>query len=482
MGKGKKLLILLLVVALLVGGYFAAKHFLSDEVADDETDPASVPIGAMQTDDVAGILYVCGDESIELEKSGDTWYLKSDHDFPVKQAYADTMAADAANLEALRLVSENKADFAEYGLDAPETAYVFMLTDGSQTTYYLGNYNSFGGTYYFNVAGSEKIYLISGDFLDDFAYDLSDLADVPQLQTVSTQDIVDLTLTMDGETTHVLYKADGLKSVYSDMFTWFLSSTEPADANAARDLVGEAASFASNGCASYKADDAALASFGLDAPVLTATFVYTVSEQKDTGETDENGDAVTETVTHEETMTLLVGSAAKDGSLYAKTDASDVVYLIGADYLQSLRDFDLSSLRDKRLCAVQSTDVESMDVTIGGKASIVTVTRGKTDSDSETVAYKLDGAEIDTEKFNDFYAAIQSVYAEGFADKTVSMDDAPIAVTFHTSRKGFETVTLRLAPYDQNFYVAERDDSYGALINKRDAEKIVKTFELIGEK
>ena len=477
MGKGKKLLILLLVVAVLIGGYFAVKHFVTDDDAEPESESDTVPIGALHADDVAEILYVCGDETIDLVKDTDAWRLKDDPDFPVRQAYADTMATDAAELEAVRLVSESADDFAQYGLDEPETAYIFLCTDGSQVTYYIGNYNSFGATYYLNVAGTEKIYLISGDFLDDFGYGLKDLADVEAMQTVSTEEIYDMTLTLDGKTTRVFHVEDGLKTVYSDVFTWFSDDTTPVDAAVAQDLIGKAASFTESGCADYKAADDELATYGLDAPVLTAKFDYTVSERQETGETDEDGEPVTETVKHDETMTLFVGSAAKDGSLYVKTDASDVVYLIDAEYLQTLRDFDLASLRNMRLCAVMSTDVESMDVSINGKTATITVERTKTD-DEETAVYKMDGTEIASEKYDDFYAAIQSIYAEDFTDENVSVEDAPIAVTFHTTRTGFETITLQLAPYDRNFYVAAN----GALVNKRDAEKIIRTFETIGEK
>ena len=482
MGKGKTLLILLLVVALLVGGYFAARHFSKEDDAQEETETATVPIDAMQTDDVAGVLYVSGSDKIELEKTEDTWYLKADHDFPVNQAYADTMAADAANLKAVRLISESADDFAQYGLDTPDTAYVFTLTDGSQVTYYIGNYNNVGSTYYLNVAGTEKIYLISDEFLDDFNHDLSDLADVEEMKTVSTDEINDLILTLDGDTTHLIHAPDGMPSVYSDLFTWYSDEETPADATAAQDLVGKAASFTQNGCADYRAEDAELASYGLDAPTLTAKFVYTVSKKIETGETDDDGEPVTETVTKEETMTLLVGAASDNGSLYAKTDASDVVYLINADYLQTLRDFDKTSLRNKRVCAVKSTEVDSMDLTIDGKTSTLTITRKETDSGESEAAYTFDGKKLSSEQFDDLYASIQSVNAEAFADKTVSMEDAPITATFHTSRKGFETITLRLAPYDRNFYVAELNGDYGALVNKRDAEKIIKTFESIREK
>ena len=479
MGKGKKLLILLLVVALLVGGYFAAKQFLTDdEASDSEAETERVPIGAMHSDDIAGILYVCGDESIELRRDGDTWRLKADPDFPVKQAYADTMAADAADLEAERLVSESADDFAQYGLDAPETAYVFTKTDGTQVTYYIGSYNSFGGTYYMNVAGTEKIYLISGDFLDDFGHGLRELADVEAMQTVTTEDVYDLTLTLKDKTTRVFHVEEGLKTVYSDMFTWFSDEQTPVDAAAAQDLIGKAVSFTESGCADYRADDDELALYGLDHPAVTAKFDYTVSERKETGETGDDGEPVTETVTHDETLTLLVGSAAKDGSLYAKTDASDVVYLIDAEYLHALQDFDFGTLRNMRLCAVQSTDVRSMDVAINGKTATLTIERTKSDDGKESAVYKVDGAEITADKFNDFYGSIQSIYAEDFTDKEAFADDAPIVVTFHTSRAGFETVTLRLAPYDRNFYVSQD----GALVSIRDAEKIIRTFETIREK
>jgi hypothetical protein len=123
-----------------------------------------------------------------------------------------------------------------------------------------------------------------------------------------------------------------------------------------------------------------------------------------------------------------------------------------------------------------------MDLTIDGKTSTLTITRKETDSGESEAAYTFDGKKISSEQFDDLYASIQSVNAEAFADKTVSMEDAPITATFHTSRKGFETITLRLAPYDRNFYVAELNGDYGALVNKRDAEKIIKTFESIREK
>ncbi|MBQ7543246.1 MAG: DUF4340 domain-containing protein [Clostridia bacterium] len=482
MDKGKKLLILLAAAIVLIGGYFAAAHFLKDDTGEDtDADAETVPVQAMRSDAVVGVEYICGDETISLVKDGETWKLDADRSFPVKQDIAAKMVDDAAGLSALRLISENPDDFAEYGLSEPETAYVFRLADGSSVIYYLGNYNSFGGSYYMNVAGTDKIYLISGDLLDDFDYDLSDLADVEPMDSISTETVYGLTLTLDDKTTKLFQSKDGLASVYSDKFTWFFDKKTPADSVTARELVGDAVGFSSDGCAAYKADKKKLASYGLDHPVLKALFEYTVSEEKDTGELDEEDQPITETVTHEEKLTLSVGNTAKDGQLYAMTDQSDVVYLISPDYLQTLRDFDYSSLRVADVCAVQTTDVQSMDVTIDGKTSVIRISRSKDDESKESVKYTLDGKQITPVQFNDFFTVIQTMQAEGYAETVPDAKTAEVTVTYHTSRKGFETMTLKLIPYDQNFYAADLNGDAGRLVNKRSVEKLRQTFLHLGE-
>ena len=481
MAKGKKLLILVLVLAVLVGGYFAAHHFFGDQSEEESDAIDPVPVQAMQTDDVSRIEYLHGDEKIALVKEGDTWKLSDDPDFPVDQTLAEAMASDSAELSALRIVSEDRDDFAEYGLAEPETAYVFKLKDGKQVTYFIGNYNNFGGAYYMNVADDDRIYLIAGDYLETFDHGLADLADVPGMDQVTTEDVHGLTMTLDGKTTRLFSEPDGLPTVYSDKFTWFFDEKTPADSVGAHDLVGKTVDFSAEGCASYKADAAQLEAFGLTDPALTAKFEYTVSEEVDNGEVDEDDQPITETKTHEETLTLLVGGASKDGRLYAKTDRSETVYLLSPDYLQTLRDFDESSLRVGDICAIQTTDVQSIDVTINGKTSKLTVTSEKTDSEADDLVYKLDGKQISPSRFNDFFTSIQTMTSEGDADKTVQTEDAPIVVTYHLTRKGFETMTLRLKPVDSSFYVSDLNGDAGKLVNKRAVEKLIRTFEALGE-
>ena len=475
MSKGKKLIVLLIIAALLGGGYFAVKHFLSDEEETTEEPDNSVAIGAMQTDDVTGVMYVSGEDAISLVRKDDTWFLADDEDFPVNQAYASTMAADAAELTARRLVSESADDFVQYGLESPPTAYVFDLADGSQVTYYIGNHNVYGDTYYLNVAGTEQIYLIDADLLEDFRYTLSELADVPEIEKATTEQVTAMTMTLDGKKTELFCKEDGLASVYSDTFTWFLDDKTPADTTKAKDLIGAAVDYTQTGCAAYKADARQLAGFGLDAPVLTLHVDYTVTTEEDAGEVDENDQPITVTATEDKSLTFTVGGEADDGAYYAKLADSDVVYKIGPEYMETLRAFDPDSVRSQEVCALPEADVVSMDVTAAGKKSVLTI-----DRKGDETTYALDGAEVDASAFDAFFSGIREMRAEGTTEERTD-EKASLTVVYHTTRKGFETMTLTFTPYDQNFFVAQLGDRYGMLVNRRDVEAVQSALAALKE-
>ena len=479
MANGKKFLILLLVALILGGGYFAAAHFLKEDAdGEDASQEEGVAVQAMQSEDIVGIRFLSGKQEIRLVKEQEQWFLDSDRSYPLNQAYPTTMAADAAKLSAKRLVSESKDDFEEYGLANPSTAYVFTLSDGTEVTYYIGNYNNYGDSYYMNVAGTEQIYLISADFLADFDHDLTSMAEVEEMRTASTDEVTKMVLTLDGKTTQLFYAEEGLSTVYSRDFTWFLDSKTPADAVASRSLVGSAVNYTSTGCGAYKATEEQLTDFGLDAPVLTLEVAYTVSEEIETGKLDEDDKPITETKTTDCKLKLTVGKQADDGSYYAKLADSPVVYLIDAEYMDTLRAFDFGTLRSGDVCAVRSADIVSVDVTADGKKSTISLSRTQQEDGSETIRYTLDGKQITASDYNSFYSSIQGMVGEGFAEKQVQGDPV-ITVTYHTTVKNFETMTLQFIPYDQNFYLTDLNGRREVLVNKRDVERVLEAFRAL---
>ena len=475
MGKGKKLAILLVIAVLLGGGYFAARHFLSDETETPEAEESeSVSVGAMTAEDITGIEYLYGKEEIRMVKDGDLWYLESDRNYPLDQAYPTTIAQASAELAAKRLVSESAEDFAEYGLSEPSTAYVFTLKDGKKVTYFIGNYNNYGNSYYMNVSGTEKIYLISGEYLDNFNRGFAALAEIGEIETASTEEVTAMTMTLDGKTTKLFYAPEGLDTVYSRSFTWFADKTTPVDSTAAQDLIGKAVAYSATGCAAYEATAEQISAFGLDKPALTLNVSYTVSEEVETGEKDENDAPITETKTEDKKLTLKVGGQAEDGSFYGQIEGEKAVRLIDPAYMESLRTFDLNTLRSADVCLVRMDDIESMTVTIGGKKSEITITRSD-NTEGDSIVYMQDGTQITAVNFNALYSSIQGMVSEGFAAKQTD-GKARITVTYKTSVKGFEEMTLQFIPYDQNFYVVDLNGRREVLVNKRDVEAVEQAF------
>lgn len=80
-------------------------------------------------------------------------------------------------------------------------------------------------------------------------------------------------------------------------------------------------------CLDYHATEDELTTYGLASPVLAVTVTYENYSQEDTGEVDEDGNTVYETVTTTDTFSLEIGETV-DGYCYAIIAGSNMVYWI----------------------------------------------------------------------------------------------------------------------------------------------------------
>ncbi len=473
MRKGKKLIIFILLIALLVGVYFAVSKFLGEDTGDtDHKKEEIIEIGTMNPDEIALIQYVFDDESIAFVRDADSWHLSTDKDFPLDQSAVSGIISEVTSLKASRFVSDKKEDFSEYGLSEPSSEVVFELTDGSEITYRIGNFNSFSDSYYFNIRGDEKIYLVSAEFVELFNKGYEDLADVEALTTVSTEEVNTVNFVLDGKKNVIFNEPDGLSTVYTDSYTWFSDSVTPIDSDAAQKLAGLSVAYTESGCADYSADSNELAAFGFDNPTLSITVDYTVTEEIDTGETDENDLPVTETKVSEKVLSLTVGGQREDGRYYAKEAKKDVVYLIEADYIDNLREFDYKSLRYRDVCLISAEEIDSMTVTANGKTSVINITHSVGDDGIARADYTLDGKLMTATDFYSVYSSIQSIVSEGITDEKVTETKADITVVYKLNRDGFSEMTLKFIPFDRSFYAVDFNGRCDILVNKRDVEKI----------
>src|SRR5687768_1049868 len=106
-----------------------------------------------------------GEEST-LKRSGDRWTLAEIAGAEADETEAGNIVTSLASLEASRVVDEQPASLAEYGLDKPRMTVAFTDAAGKQQTILVGSKTPTGGDLYAKVADAPRVILI-GSYLEE---------------------------------------------------------------------------------------------------------------------------------------------------------------------------------------------------------------------------------------------------------------------------------------------------------------------------
>ena len=108
------------------------------------------------------------------------WYYKIDREFPLDQTILQYMASAISKIMVERLVEKSRDNFAEYGLDKPFLTITVTFkpekAEAYTKTYNIGNLNAYNNQYYFNVGGTDTVYMIMSGLIPYFEYEILDLA------------------------------------------------------------------------------------------------------------------------------------------------------------------------------------------------------------------------------------------------------------------------------------------------------------------
>lgn len=292
-------------MAVLIGGYFLVSALNKPEV------PAAVPAGDMMIadDDPAKI------KEIKYTRSGETialkfddilykWQYEDDPSFPVKFELPASMASAISKIKANRLVEETKENFAEYGLDTPYLDITAVFED-AERNYKIGDYNKMLDGYYFNIGGTDKVYIIPTGLNPFFEYSLLDLADVdvPPVLDEEKYNSIEMTFAgeaLDGE------KTAALAAAFADLVRGGLST----------------AGYISPGSTA----EASIAAYGFDRGA-TVDIAYKEAQTVENADNSGQTSSYTSTVHVDKTASFTVGIAG--GSAYF-TCGSGLVYTADA--------------------------------------------------------------------------------------------------------------------------------------------------------
>ena len=396
--RGFRSTLALFVVAVTVGGY---AYFIEADRPAVSTADQLVPVFEFESDDITTVTVTAenGDRTV-VDKADARWRLVEPFEGNVDVTAVVGLTSSLATLEMQRVVAEpeDALDLATFGLAEPRVAVGVATSTGGDTNLLIGARTPTGGDVYATVAGSNRVFLLSGyldDALNQTTFDLRDKA----ILDFTNDEVAGLAITGDDVMVE-LRKADN---------RWALTNpiAAHADTGTTDGLIGRLSTGQIASVEAERTDD--LTPFGLAPPRLNVEVRLTGS-----------------------TATLLVGSPAGPGRIYARDAARDLVFTIDETLVDDLvRDAD--GYRRKDLFGFRPFNAESLALERDGQ--LLSFEKTET-TDAETSAWRQlspDARDVDEAAMEDLLAKL-NLRADSFVD---SRDNTGLAAPIASIRVTF---------------------------------------------
>ena len=480
--KTVKMILAVAVLAVCCGAYAGVKTYVShqEQKESEAESEENTSVFTASADDIKSLDFMVDDTETTFEKKDDSWVKKDDTDFPVNQSTLDSAASSVTSVESDRVL-EDVDNLAEYGLDSPANIIKIVTKsededgDDTTTTLYVGDENSSTSQYYVRKDDEKTVYLVDSSCVEPFTKTLYDYAQMEDFPAISSTDTI-TKISVDGDNSYELKKD-------ADTSVWSVSANgeeDKADSATVSSLVSSFGSMAYNSMADYKCEDKS--KYGLDKPYSTITVDYQEEAETsdDNAETSdsETPDSAETTEMVDKQLTILVGNEADDSNRYVMVNDSNEVYTMSEETLSALTDKTEEDFWDMTVSYVSVNSLASLKVNYQGTDYKVNASREtSTDedgNDTETVTYKLDGADLDETTFTTFYNKLINMAAQKRLTEKYDPDgDAELTVTF-TEEDG-DTLEVSYYSYDTNYYAAVVDNKV-YLVNKMNVKELFTAF------
>ncbi len=174
LSRPAKFAILTGCLLLAVGGYALAVKIATN--AEEAESAETVNFVSVASDEVTKLTWSYDDKEYVLEKDDDgNWIWMDNKDFALEQDTVNDMASAISNITASRKLTD-VTDYAQYGLDEPDSIISFETADGETVEILTGDLNEVSGEYYARRADDYSVYLVTGEYLDYFECSAEELA------------------------------------------------------------------------------------------------------------------------------------------------------------------------------------------------------------------------------------------------------------------------------------------------------------------
>ncbi|MCF8723668.1 hypothetical protein LQ236_001688 [Nitrospina gracilis] len=378
-----------------------------------------------------------------------SWQIEEPVQAKASRSAVDQLIYELETARHSRIVEDNPADIAPFGLDSPRLIVTVHLKGGKTLSLELGNASPIGHSHYVRMGDSKAVYLSGLDarIIDKSANDLRDRS----LFEFQTADVKGYSLHYQEETQTVTKKNDlwrlsgkvnGLAD--SDEVVNFLSSVQSADAVEFIDETPDA-----------------LDIYGLDSPRIVFTVLLGGKEER--------------------TLTLRVGNEHKKGQHYAQWSETGNVFTLGQPLVTTLSRNAVTFL-DKKLLTFEEKEIASITLKNQGETVILQRQDGKKDSGGNAwVLVQPENEAVNPAAINSLLFDLKDVRVKEFveADRLDLFGLGNPAQVVTVQAEGGQTVSIRLgnSNMQKNLYFAQRtSDNAMFALNAEDVGKIFRSL------
>lgn len=466
MKKFKNIIILLVVLGALLAVYFFAAPMWREE-DEETTEPLpSHTVAEIDHMQLVGFELVKGEETLSftLNSSATEWDWSEDSEVPLDNTvFAEIVTAFNESKSNYKLEGVTEAQLADYGLAKPAYRVKFVYSDSTVKEYLIGMMNSFNSLYYFcEASATDTVYMVPSTLVSYLDLGIFDFVLIETPPTLTEGKLVDVNY-VNGQNYHTFrYYASGNSADYTDKYDWYfehgslgmsgIPPERPLDGSVADTLASLVTGMFFEECVALDSSDE---KYGFsDARKL---FIRYNADEGDTG------------VLTEKTYTVYIGSQTEDGSVYARTDNSKLVYTLdSSDEWMALLSSDYAELMPKELSLPNYELIDYLTFTTSAGSMTVNVKNidGK-------ISYSSDKSD-DTDAISALVSAFESLKATSniayFEDDAANVEKNEIfSVTLGIKDKN--TLEMKVKRFSMNYCLVSFNGREDQLLTLEDAEK-----------
>lgn len=461
MKRSKRIYILLAVLAVVCIATFIVSRVEEHKEKIKNTDAVILEI---PPDSVKTLSWEHDSKKFALHKD-DKWIYDADEQFPVDQDRIDKLLKVFEKFGAAFII-EDVENFGQYGLDKP--VCTIRLSDGDKSyEIKLGDFSKMDAQRYVSI-GDGNVYLVKKDPLDEYGVELKDLIDndkAPSFDKVQE-------IRFEGaESYNIVYEENSADTYCKDdvYFARLGGGKHPLDTSRVNSYLTNIRTLKLTDYVTYKATDAELKKYGLDAPELMVTVRYapeggdgeetfTISVSRDPEEKKKAENAESEDKKDEEI------------TAYARVGQSKIVYKISADDYKDLMAASFNDLRHQEVFPADLDIITQFDISLEGGSYTITA-----EKKANEITYYYQGEKLDITSFRSAFRALK---AEKFTDEKPAQKEE-ISLTVHLESDNFPQVKIQLYRYDGTYCLAVVDGKPVSLVRRTNVVDLIEAVHKI---